>query len=444
MVSSGSKEKMNRSAFPKMCYEVLTRQAQLLVAAENSGASTDSFDFSSSCAKNAWKIRKVPCAQTHKELCEDNKRHMLRKPEFSAILLQFPWGRLEKDGTFCVDVARGRFKVLGSEGFGFWSHRGGPVTHLLSGSVEEAIVRGGTHGQIVAEMAKVFNYLDGTALLEPKHLTDRDGWKLEPELIPFLIFSSLWSPPRLASKESPAALLMHYPMSIYWLLVDTLQVVDPKTGSAEGARVQLNVQYIGAEVELNFLPLFSELALLLPYTDIKLVMFGVSVRTIVSKVNLSHPNSLAVKASATFPVYSYTAPEESGSGRIQIFLHGSADLWVPADAAPELSVFGKPDAIVAPNAGLGSYPAWCPAIIYTHATEIPFGVTEYAEQSCETQLLMFPRILEAVAMMPGRAATKQWNYQIKVNPFQRPGQRAIYTKVPNVPSGFTIRVVGRQ
>ncbi|KAJ6572604.1 hypothetical protein B0H10DRAFT_1007389 [Mycena sp. CBHHK59/15] len=252
---------------------------------------------------------------------------------------------------------------------------------------------------------------------------------------------------------------MHYPMSIYWLLVDTLQVVDPKTGSAEGARVQLNVQYIGAEVELNFLPLFSELALLLPYTDIKLVMFGVSVRTIVSKANLSHPNSLAVKASATFPVYSYTAPEESGSGRIQIFLHGSADLRVPADAAPELSVFGKPDAIFAPNAGLGSYPAWCPAIIYTHATEIPFGVTEYAEQSCETQLLMFPRILEAVAMMPGsvvasgpgtpgpdacrRAATKQWNYQIKVNPFQRPGQRAIYTKVPNVPSGFTIRVVGR-
>ncbi|KAJ6572603.1 hypothetical protein B0H10DRAFT_1007636 [Mycena sp. CBHHK59/15] len=230
MVSSGSKEKMNRSAFPKMCYEVLTRQAQLLVAAENSGASTDSFDFSSSnqCMEcgdiikaagllrlqvgnlllpkvrqkrlENQKIRKVPCAQTHKELCEDNKRHMLRKPEFSAILLQFPWGRLEKDGTFCVDVARGRFKVLGSEGFGFWSHRGGPVTHLLSGSVEEAIVRGGTHGQIVAEMAKVFNYLDGTALLEPKHLTDRDGWKLEPELIPFLIFSSLWSPPRLASK----------------------------------------------------------------------------------------------------------------------------------------------------------------------------------------------------------------------------------------------------
>jgi hypothetical protein len=42
-----------------------------------------------------------------------------------------------------------------------------------------------------------------------------------------------------------------------------------------------------------------------------------------------------------------------------------------------------------------------------------------------------------------RAAAKQWKYAVDLNPFQRPGQRAVSTKVPNVPNGFTIKVVGR-
>ncbi|KAJ7087390.1 hypothetical protein C8R43DRAFT_1142331 [Mycena crocata] len=488
---------------PAMGHEYMTQQAQLLVAAENAGKSTDSFDFSSTvscmqcgdmiekakvcsackaaiycsqrCSSQAWKTSKVANAQTHKELCNDNKRHMLKVSQVSEILMQFPWGRLEKDGTFQVDVARGRFKVLGGKGFGFWSHRGGPIAHLPTGSIAEAIHKGGNYGRMVEQMAKVYDYLDGSALLETKHLNDRDGWKLEPELIPFHNFSSLWGPPRLAFKveikdwatwyawrrlplESPAALLMHYPMSIYWLLVDTLNVANPKAGSADGPRKKLHIQYIGAEVELNFIPLFSELALLLPYTDIKLVFFGQAVHTIVSKAKVSHPKSLAAQASPSSPIYSYTAPEESGSGKIQIFLNGSADHWTPADADPSLSAYGKPDAIVSPNAGLGSYAAWYPVILYTHQMDIPFGVTEYAEQSCETQLLMFSRLLESEAMRPGsvmgrvpgapsaeacrRAASKGWDYPIKLNPFMRPGQRPVPTKLPNVPNGFTMKVVG--
>jgi hypothetical protein len=197
---------------------------------------------------------------------------MLRVPEVTAILLQFPWGRLEKDGAFQIDIARGRFKVLGANGFGYWSHRGGPVAHLPTGSIAESIAKQGSAGNLVAQMAKSFDYLDGTVLLEAQYPSDRDGWKLEPELIPFLKFSSLWAPPRLATKaeikdwdswyawrrlpkESPAALLMDFPMSIYWLLVNTLRVADPKAGSPDGSRIKLNVQYIGAEGELNFLPL---------------------------------------------------------------------------------------------------------------------------------------------------------------------------------------------
>ncbi|KAJ7723546.1 hypothetical protein B0H16DRAFT_1737173 [Mycena metata] len=116
-------------------------------------------------------------------------------------------------------------------------------------------------------------------------------------------------------------------------------------------------------------------------------------------------------------------------------------------------------AIVAPNAGLASYPEWFPVILHVHQEEIPFGTTEYAEQSAETQLELFPTLLQTEAAQPGpvtkrrptdgeveairKAAGKRWEYGIEMNPFQRPGQRPVPTKLPNVPNGFTVRVVGK-
>ncbi|KAJ7187875.1 hypothetical protein C8R46DRAFT_1052911, partial [Mycena filopes] len=417
---------------------------------------------SQKCATAAWKTRIHPRSKTHKELCADNKRHMLRTPAFTAVLSQFPWGRVEKDMSFWLSA--------------YWSHRGGPIAHLPAGTLAEELQPKGNFAPMVQQLLKAFDYLDGSALLETQHSNDRDSWKLEPELIPFLNFSSLWSPPRLATKveikdwdswyswrrlpkESPAALLLHYVMSVYWLLVDTLHVANPKAGKPDCPRVQLNIHYIGAEVELNFLPLFGELALLLPYTDIKLTCFGQAVHTIVSRAKTSHPKSLAARASPTVPVYSYTAPEDNGSGRIQIFLHGTTDYWTSADADPG-SPCGRPDALVAPNAGLASYPQWFPIIIHAHLQEeIPFGATEYAEQSAEAQLALFPELLRDEAMQPGsvtqraltdreveavrKAAGRDWGYEIEMNPFQRPGQRPVPTRVPNVPNGFTVKVVGK-
>lgn len=190
-----------------------------------------------------------------------------------------------------------------------------------------------------------------------------------------------------------------------------------------------------------------------------MICFGQAVHTVVSKAKKAHPKSLAAQVAPAVPVYSYTAPEESGSGRIQLFLHGTADHWTPADADPTLSPYGRPDAIVAPNAGLASYAAWYSVILYAHQMNIPFGTTEYAEQSCEAQLDLFPQLLYAEAERPGsvmgqvpgapnaeackRAAAKNWDYAVELNPFQRPGQRPVSTRVPNVPNGFTIRVVGK-
>jgi len=71
--------------------------------------------------------------------------------------------------------------------------------------------------------------------------------------------------------KSLAILLLHWPLSIYRLLY-LLGFVPSEND--RGGRRKLNIHCLGIEAELNALPVFGELALLLPNTDVDIVMFG--------------------------------------------------------------------------------------------------------------------------------------------------------------------------
>jgi hypothetical protein len=173
---------------------------------------------------------------------------------------------------------------------------------------------------------------------------------------------------------------------------------------------------------------FAELALLLPYHDIKLILFGGAVKTIVDAAR-KKPGAIAARD----VVYSYTAPDACGAGSLTIHLHGSAEFWTPDILSKE-----TPDAIVACNAGLLSYREWIPILGVVHAYEIPMAVTEYAEQSVEAQIAAFPEILSSFPMRVSPRA----EYPYTLNPFQRPGQRQMPAhRLPNVSNGFTLTVV---
>lgn len=194
---------------------------------------------------------------------------MLRLPSFQSIILSFPWGRLESDGTFNEEIARGRFNVLGGSDFGFWSQRGGPVTHVNQGmnKVNTPL------DAFIKPMLDKLNHMDGKDLLRDAHLMDFQGWKLPPRLIPHREFFSsetrpelittlgnpmdgwdAWYSWRKLSKESPAALLMNYPLSAFRMLTHCLNLTSPGAGSPS-KRVPLHIHLIGAEVELNYIPL---------------------------------------------------------------------------------------------------------------------------------------------------------------------------------------------
>lgn len=192
-------------------------------------------------------------------------------PRTQAIVKGFPWGRLESDGSFSFDIARGRFGVLGGSDYGYWSHQGGPASGHQSGG-------GSVHGSSPyvggsRKLANSFEHLDGKDLLGMNHLSDDEGWKLPSNLIPYLNFPSpiarptsvtkfeqgvvdwdSWHRWRKLTKESPAALLMNFPMSVYQMVVNCLELTSSSAGQPN-QRVNLTLHLLGTDVQLNSLPL---------------------------------------------------------------------------------------------------------------------------------------------------------------------------------------------
>ncbi|TDL23627.1 hypothetical protein BD410DRAFT_142917 [Rickenella mellea] len=80
-----------------------------------------------------------------------------------------------------------------------------------------------------------------------------------------------------------------------------------------GQRRSLSIYYMRSEDEVDYLPIFGELALLLPDTNIEMVVMGLQISDILKKAK---PSSLASRRYC----YEYKAPVECGGGSIRIRL----------------------------------------------------------------------------------------------------------------------------
>ena len=186
---------------------------------------------------------------------------MKRHPCFTSQLKQFPWARIELDATFNHRIFEARLGVYGPGiKFGFWSVPVAPDMHDKK-----------------EELPHPEGYIHGEMMLQQQWPGDIDTWKLghlntKGDIIPRLSFTTEFPPPsrvepgqikdwqswytwRGLSMASPAALLMHYPLSVYHILVDILQIAKYRDVSTE--RQALQIHYIGAEKELNHLPLYD-------------------------------------------------------------------------------------------------------------------------------------------------------------------------------------------
>ena len=158
--------------------------------------------------------------------------------------------------------------VLGS-GTDFGSVPGGMRSHDGTSSIS-ALFKDPAFGKAVRKPRKK-PYTHGEAMLREEWSNHIDAWKLKDEKdVPHLSFTKESPPPkqpkygqvkdweswyawRGLALDSPAALLMDFPLSVYHLLAKILNVVNPE--STPSKRQTLRVHYIGVEVELDFLPL---------------------------------------------------------------------------------------------------------------------------------------------------------------------------------------------
>ncbi|KAF8062305.1 hypothetical protein FPV67DRAFT_1563674 [Lyophyllum atratum] len=385
------------------------------------------------CATMDWKGTNGNIAECHRDICKDMKEANGRTPEMQAIAEQFPWAKLQSDGTcnFLIFLASKGLLDTGRKA-GWWTR---PPCCV------------GTS-----------QYVWGFLLLEDEHLRDDVGWKLPSEQVPWLDFTLGHSAPPICppppehswSKyyawrglplESPAVMCLHWPLSVFRLLY-LLRLASANTLG----RRHLTVHLLGVEREVEFLPLFGELALLLPNTDIDLVLFGPGVATILEKAQ-EKPSCLASRPFA----YTYKAPKVSGGATIRIELARCGSFFDGANL--DLLRKEKPDAMIALNAGLSTYPEWRSAVLASRALAIPFAVTDYTEISLgsDIRLLLrmfpywktvwFPKLKLPTIEQQRISEMASASYPIDLNPFMHPGPRPQNLHAgPNSYNGYTLIV----
>ncbi|KAL0955321.1 hypothetical protein HGRIS_004205 [Hohenbuehelia grisea] len=414
------------------------------------------------CQVTGWKKNRLgPQAAPHKLHCPKLKVDMGHHPYVRSQLEQFPWGRVEKDGSFSDDIARARFGVLGPGAtYGYWSvPYGGHALDANPGMIPNTRKNDHLLAPFVTQRGE--DYVHGEVLLGESWPLHESSWKLkEKSHIPGLFYDEEVPPPSTLAPivdwaswyqwrgiplESPAAMLMHYPLTVYHLLNDILHVVE--TSGTE--RRKIRVHYLGAEVELNFIPLFSEIALLIPDADLDLTFFGKTTYDLVQRARRESPGSLATRD----VVWEYTAPRKLGGSSLTVRLSSDSEAW-GGEALQSHNPLYKVDAVIACNAGLGAYQTWYEPIVFCDMTNIPFAVTDYIEQSLRTAAEgTIPawrefalRTFEFAGMPATGLASLRLprEYPITVNPFHKPGQRPMGgTRMPNMINGFAMPVVMR-
>lgn len=353
---------------------------------------------------------------------KDGESQRIVMQEYSK---KFPWTQkfVQDDGTFNVPAYLFMHKHFGKgKSFGWW-------TRSEPGDVNEW----------------------GSTLLDTTHIADRKGWNLPDTQIPWLDFSTKGStappqsPPSFEHNwasyyewrgihvDSPACLLLHWPLTVYRLLyiLGLVPMGTPKK------RRRLIIHLVGIERELDILPLYGELALLLPNTDLDIIFFGPGVTGILQRAK-GQPRCLA---SAKNP-YEYTAPPVSGGGTVKISLSNEGPFW---GAHRHRSRYPTPDALIACNAGLGAYPNWYDVTLASITRDIPFAITDYREISLQinAKLVLNDNLMEArqtfwqhIKLTPTEEKRLQnrlhakYSYKIGVNPFGRLGPQSRHDNIP--------------
>ncbi|CAA7014379.1 unnamed protein product [Microthlaspi erraticum] len=201
--------------------------------------------------------------------------------------------------------------------------------------------------------------------------------------------------------DSPVALLLHWPLTIYHAIQTigmenlTLQITN-----------ELRIHYLGPQKELGQLGVFTELQALFPGLRISVKLVGPDVPQHMDGENISlcrYSPCMEKECECKYPTETPNSGHESAVS-LQLYRglyhHRYSD--ITKDSPP-------PHIVIAPNAGVAAYPSWLPTIELIKEIKVQAVFSDYCEEACHLAACCIKTITRQPLSLP-----------IVLNPFRQP------------------------
>lgn len=325
-----------------------------------------------------------------------------------------------ESGAFFLYEFLARRGLLGQTEVGYWAmpnHAGGP--YMPTGT-------------------DAGGFMNGQMLLANEFPTQQAGWKnLADDEYPSTAPNS--QPPsegirtweeylnyRNIASTSIAPLLLTNVLTVYQMLFHNLGLYAKWIKRPKKKR---QVYLLGVEVELNFIPLFTELAYLLPGIDLTIHMVSPAAKQLCTE-GAKFPDSILAQSHNNIVLDAH-APSAIGGGRIRVELVDESEYFADLASMKSFSA----DAILGLNAGLATYSAWIPTLRKTLVCKMPFAFSDQTNLGQRlAEVIWFPQ--EVVGDFQ---SIDMPSLQIKLNPFHGVISRDVVAiRVPNINNGYIL------
>ncbi|XP_016457860.2 uncharacterized protein LOC107781639 isoform X1 [Nicotiana tabacum] len=203
---------------------------------------------------------------------------------------------------------------------------------------------------------------------------------------------------------SPVALLLHWPLTLYWAIKLAVQGnLIPEISN------ELRIHYLGPEKELHQLAAFSELYAVFPGVRMYIDLVGPAIPEDrngerIELRDYAHCTETNCQCNCSTESFGPTSLS-SGSSAIKLKLHAG----YYHDCYKNLIKGSPPNLIIAPNAGVAAYRSWLPTIELIKDIKVPAFFSDYCEEACNLAISCISSVTDASPIVP-----------IQLNPFRQP------------------------
>jgi hypothetical protein len=401
------------------------------------------FYCNKTCQARDWNGKGVGPTQprSHKEMCDEldqarnefsldkNKGEALRKVAFSTWADQH-----HESGAFFLYEYLARRGLLGQANVGFWAmpnYSGGPYMEAggkdPSGFMNGQMLLGPSFPSLQVGWTENLKESEFPSSDPPESLPPKEGIRNWEEYMRY----------RNLSTTSIAPLLLTHVLTVYQMLVHdlgflaatTTTTTTTTTTNGKKKKKKRSVYLLGVEVELNQIPLFAELAFLLPDIDLTIRMVSPAAKGLCKEAQ-KYPTSIIAQNKDNI-VLDFRAPADAGGGRLRIQLVEESEYFADLTDSKSMSA----DAVLGLNAGLATYSAWIPTMRKILVCGMPFAFSDQTKLGLrQAQVLWFPE--EVVGDFQSITVPL---LEIKLNPFHGVVSRDVAAiHVPNLSNGYIL------